>query len=110
MDKKINSILNQYRDKEITNYDRLISLDKMVKQPAIIFAYIFGVIGALVMGFGMCLAMQVIFPSTINMIIGIVVGLVGIAMVSVNFFIYRAILDSRRAKYKSQILSLSEQL
>ncbi len=110
MDKKINSILNQYKEKETTNYDRLVALDKMVKQPALIFAYVFGVIGALVLGFGMCLAMQIIFPSTIGMIIGIAVGLGGIAMVSVNFFIYKAILNSRRAKYKAQIFALSEQL
>ena len=42
--------------------------------------------------------------------LGIVIGLVGIAMVSVNYFLYRHILASRRKKYGAKIVALSDEL
>ncbi len=40
-------------------------LDRKAKMPAEIFAYTFGIFIALVFGTGMCLAMQVIGPTTV---------------------------------------------
>ena len=64
-------------------------------------------IGALVLGVGLCLAMKVIGDL---MALGIVIGIVGIAMVSVNYLIYRAILKSRKKKYADQVMALSDAL
>lgn len=55
----------------------------------------------------MCLAMQVIGNM---MPLGIVIGVVGIAMVSANYFIYRAMLNARKRKYADEILALSDEL
>ena len=44
------------------------------------------------------------------MIPGIVIGLVGIGMVSVTYALYKKILNTRRARYASQILALSDEL
>ena len=41
---------------------------------------------------------------------GIVIGLIGILMVSVNYPIYKSILNSRKKKYSEQILSLSDKI
>ena len=42
--------------------------------------------------------------------LGIAVGVLGIAMVSVNYFIYRAILAKRKRKYGGRVLELSDEL
>ena len=42
--------------------------------------------------------------------LGIVIGVVGIAMVSANYFIYRAMLNARKRKYADKILALSDEL
>lgn len=107
--KYVESIRSEYQPKseQQTKLEVLQNLDKKVRRPAKIFAYTFGIIGALVLGVGMCLAMKVVMDM---MVTGIVVGVVGIIMVSINYFLYRAILKSRKAKYAEQIVQLSDEL
>ncbi len=105
--KTVEKIRKGYEEKRASKLDELRALDKKVENPALIFAYIFGIIGSLVLGIGMCLAMKIIGDM---MPLGIVIGAVGIAMVSLNYYIYRAILNSRKAKYKNQVLALSEEI
>lgn len=101
------NLKEEYTVKAKTNVDEAAKLDRKAKLPAIIFAYTFGIIGALVLGLGMCLAMKVIGDaSTASMIWGIVIGIVGIAMVGANYPAYAAILKSRKEKYASAILVL----
>ena len=97
----------EYSEQKSSEVDKLCALDKKVKVPASIFAYTFGIIGALVLGTGMCFAMKVIGNL---MALGIVIGIVGIAMVSINYPLYKMILKSRKAKYSKEILALSEQI
>ena len=78
--KYVEKTLKSYEEKEVTKIDELRALDKKAKKGANVFAYVFGSIGSLVLGFGMCVAMQVILADL--MVVGIIVGLVGIAMVS----------------------------
>jgi uncharacterized membrane protein (DUF485 family) len=105
--KRVEKIRNQYTEREKTKFDELKALDRKVKRPASIFAYVFGVIGALVLGTGMSLAMKIIGDL---MALGIVIGLVGIAMVSLAYPIYKSILQSRKNKYSSKILELTNEL
>ena len=102
-----NKIKDGYIVKPITKLDELKSLDKKVKRPARAFAYIFGVIGSLVLGTGMCFAMKVLGDI---MAVGIVVGVLGILMVSINYPIYKQILKKRKRKYCSKILELSQEI
>ena len=97
----------EYSEKKSSDVDALCALDKKVKLPVNIFAYTFGIIGALILGTGMCFAMKVIGDL---MALGIVVGVIGIIIVSVNYPIYKAFLKSRKAKYSKDILNLSEKI
>ena len=114
----VQKIRTQYTEKENTQLDALKALDKKVKKPANIFAYTFGVIGSLVLGSGMSLAMNVIEPGTYfgitiseNMMLpGIIIGILGIVMVSINYPIYKRILNSRHNKYAGKIVALSEEI
>ena len=105
--KKIEGIRADYVMREPTKVDELKALNRKVKRPAQIFAYIFGTVGALVLGTGMCLAMKVIGDM---MIAGIGIGLAGIAMVSVTYPIYKALLGARRKKYADKVIALSDAL
>lgn len=103
----VNKIRRQYTEREVTKMDELRTLDRKVKRPAQIFAWVFGTAGALVLGTGMCLAMKVIGDL---FVLGIGVGVVGIAMVSANYFLYKAVLKSRRRRYAERVMALSDEL
>lgn len=109
----VQKIRTQYTEKQHTELDELRELDKRVKAPANIFAYIFGSAAALIMGAGMSLIMTDI-SETIGVAEptapGIVIGVVGLAMAIVNYPIYKGILQRRRKKYAQRVISLSDSL
>ncbi|MBR2010980.1 MAG: dihydropteridine reductase [Clostridia bacterium] len=103
----IQKIRTQYTEKAHTALDDLKALDKKVKRPATVFSYLFGTVGALVLGTGMSLAMGVIGSS---MPLGIGIGLLGILAVAVNYPLYQRILDARRKKYAPEIIAMSDKI
>lgn len=103
-------MLKDYSEKKASKFDELKALDRKVKKPARIFTYTFGTIGSLVLGTGMCLAMNVIGGTTPLMIAGIAIGIVGIIMCGVNYKIYAKMVAKRKKKYGEEILTLSNEL
>lgn len=113
----VSKIREQYMEKEVTGQEeglkKLQELDKEVKRPANTFAYIFGTIGALIMGVGMSLVMTDIgsrFGEQVGMPVGIVIGVVGLVMAIANYPIYKKRLAARQKKYADQIIALSDEL
>ena len=101
----------QYTERQSTRLDKLREMDAQVKRPANIFAYAFGTVGSLVLGTGMCLAMKIIGTGlSLAMPLGIGIGLIGIAMVSGNYFLYKKLIDKRKKKYGKEILALSNEI
>ena len=103
----------QYTEKKHTQLDALKALDKKVKKPANVFAYVFGCISAVIMGSGMSLVMTDI-GETIGiaspMTPGIIIGIIGILMAIINYPIYKKLLASRRKKYSAEIMKLSDDI
>lgn len=111
----VQKIRTQYMEKDSTQkeLDLLCELDAKVKRPANVFGYVFGSIGAIIMGAGMSLVMTDIGAQLgigNSMPIGIVIGIVGMLIAIINYPIYKAILTSRKGKYADRILALSEKL
>lgn len=109
----VQKIRTQYIEKEHTRLDQLKKLDSKVKTPANVFAYIFGSMGAIIMGSGMSLIMTDIGETlgvTESMVPGIIIGVVGILMAIINYPIYKSILSCRRQKYADKIITLSDQI
>ena len=104
------SIAKEYAPKDNSKVIALRKLDAKAKMPATIFTYTFGIISALVLGLGMCLAMQVIGGTPLMMAIGIVIGIVGIIGASVNYPIYKRILEKGKSKYANDIVELARQI
>ena len=66
---------------------------------------------SLVLGVGMCLSMQVLGDgSTVSFVLGIIIGLVGIVGVSVNYPIYKKLLENGKKKYAFDIIELAKQI
>lgn len=103
----------QYTEKQHTQLDALKALDKKVKKPANIFAYVFGCIAAIIMGSGMSLVMTDIGEAigiADPMAPGIVIGIIGMLMAIINYPIYKKLLASRRKKYSAEIMKLSDDI
>ena len=104
-------IASEYAPKEDRKIVALMKLNKKAKQGAEIYAYTFGLVCSLILGTGMSFAMGVIGDkSLITMIIGIIVGVVGIFGVSINYFIYKRILEKGKNKYGSDIIRLAKEI
>ena len=109
----VEKIRSQYTQQENTDLDALKALDARVKKPANVFGYVYGSIGAIVMGSGMSLVMTdigTILGMTETLIPGIAVGVVGMVMALTTYPIYKKILNSRKKKYAARIMELSDRI
>jgi hypothetical protein len=104
-------IASEYVKKETSKITALKKLDAKAKQGAQIFAYTFGIIMSLVFGTGMCLAMKEIsLFAGYDMLVGVILGLIGIAGMSVNYYIYKKILNYGKQKYGNDIILLAKEI
>lgn len=104
-------LANEYAPKEASKVIALRKLDRRAKLPATVFTYTFGIVFALVLGVGMCLAMQVIGSGSEGMtVLGILIGVVGMLGMGINYPIYRKLLDSGKKKYAFEILQLAREI
>lgn len=104
------SIAKEYAPKENSKIVALKKLDNKAKLPATVFTYSFGIVSTLVLGTGMCLAMQVIGSGLASMVLGIAVGIAGIAGCGINYPIYKKMLEKGKAKYAYEIVELARQI
>lgn len=103
-------LANEYAPKDNSKVSALKRLDARAKRPAAIFAYTFGIAAALVLGTGMCLSMGVIGAGSGAFVVGIIVGVLGIVGVSVNYPIYKKILENGKSKYAFEIMQLAKEI
>ncbi|MBE6708379.1 MAG: hypothetical protein E7578_03955 [Ruminococcaceae bacterium] len=94
---------------------QLRRLDTAVTQKATSISLVFGVIGALILGIGMSLVMTDIgkiigLLGGMAMLIGILIGIVGIVLVSVAYPIYNCIIKKEREKIAPEIIRLTDEL
>lgn len=78
-------------------FDAINNLQKSKTMGASIFAYIFGIVAALVLGGGMCLCM-LIENSIPALVGGIALGIIGIALCCANYPIYKKIAANKTKK------------
>lgn len=104
-------IANEYAPKDTSKVVALHKLDAKAKLPATVFTYSVGILSALVFGVGMCLAMgQIGSGTTGSFVLGIIVGVLGMAGMSINYPIYKCILASGKKKYAFEIMELAKEI
>ncbi len=104
------ALASEYAPKDASKVVALKKLDRKAKMPAAVFTYTFGICAALFMGLGMCLCMQVIGSGTPMMVLGVVLGVVGIIAMSINYPLYRKILEKGKSQYAFEITQLAKEI
>lgn len=105
--KEVEDIRKKYLPKEEDKMETLRRLDRSAEKPGTMAAIIIGVIGSLILGLGMCCTM--VWADKL-FILGIVVGLLGMAVLALAYPMYKKITQSQREKIADQILALSAEL
>lgn len=115
--KEIKAIREKYfaTEKSEDKMAQLRRLDHAVTKKATVVSLVFGVIGALIFGFGMSLFMSELgvalgLGESKNMLVGIPVGIVGIILVCVAYPIYNRIIKKEREKIAPEIIRLTDEL
>lgn len=110
--KEIEAIRKKYLPKEADKMEQLRKLHAIPTRKAQSASLAVGIIGALIMGTGMSLAMTDIGAvlGSFAMVIGIIVGIVGMVLVALAYPIYNRVLKKQRVKIAPEILRLSDEL
>lgn len=90
-------------------------LDAGVTQKAQAVSLVFGIIGALLLGLGMSLAMSELGEmlgayKAFAMLFGVIIGIVGIVFVSLAYPIYNRTVKKEREKIAPEIIRLTDEL
>ena len=112
---EVEDIRKKYLPKEEDKMEQLRKLHAVPTQKAQAASLAVGVIGALIMGTGMSLAMTDIGQMLgshreLSMLIGILIGLVGMVLVAFAYPLYNRVLRKEREKIAPEILRLSNEL
>lgn len=104
-------LVNEYASKNDSKVISLRKLDARAKMPATIFTYSLGIISALIAGVGMCLSMNVIgSDSLVSFVLGVIIGIVGLAGMGINYPIYKKMLAKGKQKYAFEIIELAKEI
>lgn len=104
---EVKRIREKYVRKEDDKMERLWKLDRDVTCKATAVSVSAGVIGALILGIGMCCTMVWAGKWFIP---GVLIGLVGIAVIAAAYPMYQHIIKKEREKIAPEILRLTDEL
>lgn len=109
---EIENIRKKYLPPEEDKMAQLRKLDSRPTQKAQAFSIALGVIGCLIMGFGMSLCMTELsgFLGGTAMFIGIPVGIIGMILIALAYPVYNRVLKKEREKIAPEILRLTDEL
>jgi len=102
---EIKRIREKYIPREEDKMEQLRRLDNSVTQKATMASLAVGIVSALILGVGMCCCL------VWNLfVLGIIIGVVGIAGVAAAYPLYMRVLKTEREKIAPEILRLTDEL
>lgn len=104
---EIESIRKKYLPKEENKMEQIRKLDREAERPGMIASLATGVIGALILGIGMCCTM--VWGESL-FVLGIFVGVIGSALIAAAYPLYKKVTRVQREKVAEQILALTNEL
>ncbi len=109
---EIKNIRKKYAAPEEDKMEQLRRLDRQVTQKAQSWSIALGVLGALILGTGMSLAMTELGAAAgaLALVLGIFVGVVGIVLVALAYPVYLHLLKKERQRVAPEILRLTDEL
>ena len=112
---EVHRIRQKYQPKEENKMEKLRRLDASVTSKATVVSLVLGIMGVLVLGSGMSLIMTNIgsvigLQGMFAMVIGIVIGIIGIASLACAYPVYTHIVKKERERIAPEILRLTDEL
>ena len=110
--KEVEEIRKKYLPREEDKMEQLRKLHAIPTQKAQAASLAVGIIGALIMGTGMSLAMTDIGADlgSLAMVLGIFAGVAGMVLAALAYPAYNRVLRKQREKIAPEILRLSDEL
>lgn len=109
---EVKEIRKKYLPQEPDKMQRLRELDASVSRKAVTVSLTVGILGSLILGFGMSLVMSefgLLFGS-LALPLGIVTGVLGLGILSTAYPLYLRTLKKQREKVAPEILKLTDEL
>ena len=104
---EVQAIRNKYLPQLESKLEELKRLDQCVHSAGMAQSLAVGIIGCLVFGLGMCIAMEVLRGS---MVLGTLFGACGMAVMIAAYPVYRSCFRKAKAKHQPRILELIAEL
>ena len=110
--KEVEAIRKKYLPQEADKMEQLRRLHSLPTRKAQGVSLAVGILGTLIMGTGMSLAMTELGRAwgSLAMVIGIVIGIIGMVLIALAYPLYNRVLKKQRQKIAPQILQLSDEL
>lgn len=105
--KEVERIRKKYLPEEEDKMETLRKLDRSAEKPGQAIAIVMGTLGSLIFGIGMCCVM--LWAETL-FVPGIVIGLIGMLIVSLAYPMYIRVTKKQRAKIADRVLELSKEI
>ena len=102
---ELETIRKKYLPQEESKMDRLRRLDESVTRFGTMISIIVGIVGTLIMGFGMCLCLE-----WDKFIPGVIIGVIGIAVLATAYPIFKYVTQKQREKIAPEILRLTDEI
>ena len=100
-------IRSKYLPKEESKLERLRGLDRRVRSAGVIEGLVFGVIGALIFGIGLCFGLDV-FPG--EDVLTLVFMAIGAAIMIPAYPVYKRVARRTKEKLAPEIIRLSDEI
>ena len=112
---EIKNIRKKYTVPEENKMEQLRRLDSGVMKKAACISLIVGIVGVLIFGMGMSIIMSDIgeiinFSKGASMTAGILIGIIGILILSIAYPLYKLTLKKEREKIAPEIIRLTDEL
>ena len=109
---EVEAIRQNYLPKEEDKLEQLRKLHSVPTQKAQAASIAVGVLGALILGTGMSLCMSELGDAlgSLDMVVGIIIGLGGIVFVALAYPVYTRTLKKERERIAPEILRMTDEL
>lgn len=108
--KEIQEIRKRYLPQSESKLDELKRLDACVQSSGMVQSLSAGMLGIMVFGLGLCLAMQVIGGGSLSIVLGVLLAIVGTIAMLFAYPIYRKVYEKTKAELTPRILELTAEL
>lgn len=110
--KEVEEIRKAYLPKEEDKMEQLRKLHAIPTRKAQAVSLAIGIIGALMLGTGMSLCMTDLGEAlgSLALILGILIGIVGMAMVAAAYPVFNRVLGKERKRIAPEILRMTDEL